>query len=395
MKKIALYGIGKNYEIIIKYLKRNDLEIVALFDKNKVGEQVDNRIIQSPDNISLYYFDELFVLPYKTEEIIKYLIENYAVDRNKIITLEKINKEYILGNLESKRYVMLTTNSDFLNFPYLNLTKRNDFTIRIPFNLEKRMDIRNINIQDSKIVFIVRDHCYPDLRNSDILLYLKRSFPLAKFVVVLSDMLEGEFGRFRFRGNDYVECMKRDFDLIITYHHEEARKFGITYYEQAYPFYKLSNKIEYNVLFVGHAKNRLPLLHEVYKYLKDNSISCKFIINDVPKSKEIFDDIIYNRELSYLDYLNEVSKCECLLEICQLGNESTYRYAEAVINNKKLLFNDITCLNRRYYNKDFMRYFSKYSEIDIEWLKNFNYVDYKYDGDFDPDRFLKFIENRL
>ena len=87
---------------------------------------------------------------------------------------------------------------------------------------------------------------------------------------------------------------------------------------------------------------------------------------------------------------------KCILEIVQKGQVAlTLRPYEAVAYNKKLLTNNKTILNFKYYNPKYMRYFEKVEDIDWNWVKCDDGVDYNYQGDFSPRYLLADIEKNL
>ena len=68
---------------------------------------------------------------------------------------------------------------------------------------------------------------------------------------------------------------------------------------------------------------------------------------------------------------------------------------EAICYNKKLLTNNKSIFEFPYYNPQYMRYFSDISQIDMEFLKREETVDYGYNGDYSPLNFIKRIETDI
>ncbi len=394
---MILYGIGKNYKTLKSYGLLPAGEKLLLVDRNKQGEYCDGNIINGPEILKDYTSEDIFVLPTKYDSITESLVYDYGVNRERIRTISYINKRIVLGDIDHCKYVMLTTDSDYLNFPYISLLQRNDFKMcPILDQISDRDDYYSDKTNECEVVFIVRDHCFVKLTEYGIMDYLKRKYINASWVSVMSDMCEGEYGRFKLFGDDYLVKMKSAFDIIMTYHSEDARRHGLIYYEQAYPSFCYRDEVIYDVLFIGNSKNRLKLLHNTFLWLKEHEVTCRFYINGVNENEQIADaDIVYNTIIPYNDYLREVAKCKCILEICQTGDETTYRYAEAIINNKKLLVNDMSCIHRKYYDSRFIRYFAEVTDIDCEWIKSDIFVDYNYKNDFSPEKFLKFIDDEL
>ena len=97
--------------------------------------------------------------------------------------------------------------------------------------------------------------------------------------------------------------------------------------------------------------------------------------------------IYLDRWISYEETLYELCKCRCILEICDDGDETSYRFAEAVIFGKKLLVNDDTVKERRYYSETNICIFHDAEEINADWIKE-PVEDYGYKGDYEPAYYL-------
>ena len=409
MKKVVCYGIGFNFNTFMRYGDLNDFEIVALADSYKHGKKYNKWLIKHPDEIKDIIYDEiyLFVIGNAKEEIINYLTDELQIERLKIRCTYELNQHYLIGscNFTKYRYVMFTDAQEFLNYPYDDLCARDDFLMTGIMDQEEQW-VYDGKSFDKEIIFIFRDHCYKNFNTSNFIIYVKQKYPYSKMVLVISDSIDGQYGRLEEYGSDYVNKIKNTFDLVMTYHSKEAHKYGLTYYQQTYPLGGADGFLErsrcqsktpsYDVLFLGRAKDRLELIHRTFIHLKENGVTCRFWIADVNEEDQLQDeDITYNTRLPYKDYLNEIPHCRCILEICKHGNETSYRYAEAIVNNKKLIVNDAACKNKKYYCEDFMQYISKPEDIDCQWIKNECIVDYQYKNDFSPENFLLFLEHEL
>ena len=394
--RVILYGLGENYRRFMSSDYSKTIDVVAYIDEYKKNTFIDGQFVHGINDIGKFEFDEIFVLPADSKTIIYELVHNQNIESDRIRDCRQIN-EIIINSFNDFQYVMIGDNTEFLNYPYQTLSQRKDFLFFVPllqkesFDLDKPKD----NIFRRNIRFILRDHCYY-YTEFGLIKFIKSQYPESRWITVMSDMCEGDFGRFATRGNDYLDRLKETFELVITYHSGDANKYGLTHLEQTYPLSKMQGQEQYDVLFVGKAKNRLDFLHEAFFLMTQNGISCKFWISDVePELQLDVEGIIYNRFMSYSDYLLEVSKSKIIFEICQMGNESTYRYDEAIVNNKRLISNDPSILKRKYFNKEYMLYISSVKDIDIEWIKKDINVEYNYSDDYSPNVFLQFIEKNL
>ena len=395
-KKVVLYGIGRNFEIFIKFADLSNIDIVALADRSKHGSYWNEQRIYHPEELKQIDFDELYLLIKEKSAAFDYLVNEIGISSAQIRSIEELNLMYMLNDdLTDYRYVMLTDHQDYLNYPYNDLTVRTDFLMRGVLLQAEKLVFGGAPCK-KVIYFIFRDHCYQQFKESGLFQYIRKKYPESKSVLIMSDMCDGDYGRLQVFGSDYVDDIKATFDLILTYHSGDADKYGLQHYTQAYPSHPSNETPIYDVFFVGKAKNRLNTLHQILMHLKSNGVSCRFWISEVENDCQLDDpDITYNKRLSYSDYLKEVGKCRCILEICQEGDESTYRYAEAVINNKKLIVNDPSCKNRKYFSNEFMQCIDQPQDIDCAWLPRKNTVDYKYENDFSPENLLRFLEEQF
>lgn len=73
----------------------------------------------------------------------------------------------------------------------------------------------------------------------------------------------------------------------------------------------------------------------------------------------------------------------------------TLRYYEAIVYNKKLLTNNKFVKRLPFYNPKFMYIYEKVEDIDIEWIKKEEMVDYKYNDEFSPVKLIEDIKKRV
>ena len=159
---------------------------------------------------------------------------------------------------------------------------------------------------------------------------------------------------------------------------------------------------------MGRAKNRLTLLIEIYKKLKQNGIKVLFEIAGTKESERTFFDenFQYIDFIPYKEYLRRCSNADCLLEVMQSTSNTGYttRVLEAISLNKKLISNNQDLINAPFYNKDMLSTFTSASDFNIEFLNksetslHWNYDSYQYSA----NKLLLFLkeysyknENRL
>lgn len=194
---------------------------------------------------------------------------------------------------------------------------------------------------------------------------------------------------------EYDKLIK--FDNIITFDNMDAKSFNLNYYP--IPFSVLSNKqavheSNIDLIYVGLAKDRLDELHSIFKEANDLLDNPYFRVTNVPKKKMLYENVIYNKWMSYIDMVEKTIESNCILEILyKTQTAATLRYYEAVCYNKKLLTNNKNVVNLPFYNPDYIHVFEKPEDIDWNWVKERIPVDYHYDGCFSPTHLIdKIIE---
>ena len=187
------------------------------------------------------------------------------------------------------------------------------------------------------------------------------------------------------------------FDVVYSFDEKDAQNYGFTYADTPYSEYKGNKDLkEYDLYFCGSVKGRAELLKEIHDRLK-NKVTCVWDIfsNKSTKQKEI--ELIQTftrcREstevLPYSEVLKKTMKANCILDIVQKGQKGkTVRYYEAICNNKKLLTNNETVLTSKYYNPQYIQYFSKVEDINMEWIKEPCEVNFGYQGEFSPENLI-------
>lgn len=194
---------------------------------------------------------------------------------------------------------------------------------------------------------------------------------------------------------------KELFDEIYSFDKKDSEKYGFKYVDTPYSRYKgKQKKCMYDLYFCGSVKGRAELLKNINDKLK-NDVSCSWDIfsNKSTNSKEIECIQTFTRcrdrseVIPYSEVLERTMKAGCILDIVQKGqNGNTIRYYEAICNDKKLLTNNRSVLNSKYYDPRYIQYFSKAEEIDVEWIKRPCEVNFGYQGEFSPEILIrKFI----
>ncbi len=193
--------------------------------------------------------------------------------------------------------------------------------------------------------------------------------------------------------------------MIYTVDPSDAKTYKLIYwptpYAKIYEFTEI--KPNKDVYFCGVTKNRNEQLKKVLSEAKKRNINIKMDIICNCNEKEDFDcfknDVnlhIGNNYLKYQEVLNNSLQASCILEIVQEGQAAlTLRPYEAVAYNRKLLTNNKSILNYKYYDPKYMFYFEKVEHIDWDWVKDNSKVNYNYKDDFSSNKLINDIIKRI
>ena len=103
--------------------------------------------------------------------------------------------------------------------------------------------------------------------------------------------------------------------------------------------------------------------------------------------------IYLHKRISYPQVVSRVKATNCILEILQNNQQAqSLRYFEAIVYNKKLLTNNRRITELSYCDECYMKVFSSLDEIDIEWVRKKENVDYGYKGEFSPISLVDHVE---
>lgn len=185
-------------------------------------------------------------------------------------------------------------------------------------------------------------------------------------------------------------------DRVLTYDKYDAEEYGFTWfgysYYSSYDFVE-PDPVESDIYYVGYDKGgRENLVKEIFRNLQKNQCNCRFDVVASQTSMKDSSFVYMEEKISYPQVVSRVKSSNCILEILQENQESqSIRYFEAIIYNRKLLTNNRHIQELPYYDARYMKYFNSIADIDFEWVRNKDNIDYQYDGRFSPLRIVDFI----
>ena len=232
------------------------------------------------------------------------------------------------------------------------------------------------------------------------LIRYKKKFHNLRYVLYYTDIINSAVSK-----NAYYLQKKNIFDYVYTVDEADSVRNSMilwpTLYSVEPDYYKCH--LNQDIYFCGVSKGRGKLLIECLKEARYCGVDVAMDIicydddaDDYLEYTDYIDIRTPDKYLSYPEVLRRELSAKCILEIVQKGQVAlTLRPYEAVAYNKKLLTNNKTILNFKYYNPKYMRYFEKVEDIDWNWVKCDDGVDYNYQGDFSPRYLLADIEKNL
>ena len=149
-------------------------------------------------------------------------------------------------------------------------------------------------------------------------------------------------------------------------------------------------KLNSDLFFAGSIMGQRgkTLLHLLDRF-NEHDVNCCFICPS-PSRRQYYSRQpkglrMIRRRISYKQVLKWTMRSNCILEVLQDGQRgSSLRYMEAVCYNKKLLTTNAEIKNYPFYDERYMKVFSTESEIDFDWVKKSEKIDYGYTNEFSP-----------
>lgn len=184
-------------------------------------------------------------------------------------------------------------------------------------------------------------------------------------------------------------------DRVLTYDKYDADEygfawFGYTYYS-SYDFVE-PDAIESDIYYVGYDKGgREQTVLDVYQKIAGKGTARFDVVSSKPT--DTASGLVYlKNKISYPQVVSRVKSTNCILEILQQRQQAqSIRYFEAIVYNKKLLTNNPQIVELPYYDERYMKAFSTVDDIDVEWLRKRESIDYGYNGEFSPIGLVGFI----
>ena len=286
-------------------------------------------------------------------------------------------------------------NPGFLNsFPLL-VARCLDKIFRI--SIQKRLaDYMHIPLTEDTCFII--DCGFLRRMDANFLEYLESS--RAKICLLLVDSMRGG-------SPDLVLAKERIFAInweqVYTIDKDDADEYGwnyigLNYYSSPK---KLIQGLSSDAYFVGGLKgNRDSVIFDLFRKLKKDSYPVFDVYcysNEQYTKCEKIDGLNHFRKWqSYKKILAKTAATNCIVEILQENQTcQSLRYFEAVVFNKKLLTNNRNVINLPFYDERYMRYFETVGDVDVDWIKKKEQIDYRYNDEFSPKMLFEQIRGDI
>lgn len=246
--------------------------------------------------------------------------------------------------------------------------------------------------EDEEVIFIYFNPWVDFCAKTGCVDYLRKKYKKSFHVVSLLDIHVAR---------TYDMGMWKDiYDKVYIYDESEAENLGISYYPACYSKNHATpdeRKEIYDIAFVGQAKHRYAEIIKVFERASSVGLKCNFYIVGVDAQERKYADTIKygNVFLGEEEYFNNyIVNSKCLLEIQLHATQAlTARVREAVMYDKKLLSNNASLLDYKYYRSDMMQVYTNVDEIDFSFLHGKKGT-YEYSNDFSPTLFLNELERQ-
>ncbi|MCI8955890.1 MAG: hypothetical protein HFG29_02735 [Eubacterium sp.] len=149
---------------------------------------------------------------------------------------------------------------------------------------------------------------------------------------------------------------------------------------------------KHDIYFGGTIKTRGGIIKNCIEKLINNNIKVKielFTSMEEMNQYKFFGNYPgvsledYSAIKDYSQMIVESLESDVLLDITDGGQTAlTLRPYEAVVYNKRLLTNNKSILDFKFYDPRYMRYFTEITDEDVQWIKKKEKVDYNYNHQF-------------
>lgn len=330
---------------------------------------------------------------------------NYVFFSNNKHEFYHIGHNPINGKVSVRYYDFpLCAESKFLRFLYrVHNSERIKKHIELPFKkVWNRILFREHFDNEKPICFVFSCETYY-FCEVGFFEYLRKKYPDCKLMFLCTDKFDLIRQRYKMFDENYL---RQAFDFILTYEVFDVKKYGLTYFQFFNPISKSSSLkvmetqnpiIKNDVVFVGEAKDRLPIILSVYDYLTNKGLVCDFYIAFAPQDvRQKYPGIQFGDSwIPYKDVIMKIKQSRCILDVVQgdsIGINA--RAIRAFEYNKKLISNCLGIKNCKLNDGRNVQFFDKVETINSDVIKNDSSPNYMFENlvsELSPYRYLDLI----
>lgn len=241
--------------------------------------------------------------------------------------------------------------------------------------------------REDDVTFIIYARIY-EFSGTLVLRYLKKKYPKAKFVIYFGDVLTS----YSFYS---IDRMRSDFSEVFTFDKSEAEKYNFKFLQEPLSFVDYGKfETEYDITFVGAAKNRLEEIYSAYEKAKNLGLKNDFHIFNVSDTEMKYkDEISFNKWMTFKELMEHVLKSKAIFEVMQKGGYSpTTRYSEALLYKKYLITNCLAFKDKKDLPQNII-YFENPEDIDFSKINEpLEYDNSEFIKKFSVETFIKSLE---
>lgn len=199
--------------------------------------------------------------------------------------------------------------------------------------------------------------------------YLLKKHPRAKIVLYFGDTVISK--RRNIKNLDIANA-KKITDSIYSYNPSDVREYGLKYLSMCYS--KDPNLMDYkgdefDILFIGAARNRIQEIIESYRHCKENGLNVfYYVVGKNLPDLNTSDFITSEYPISMKEYLKYVNKSKCIWEIIDSESEgNTLRFWDAVMYDKYLITNNVHAKQSKFYNTGYIQYYEVVNNVNFDF----------------------------
>lgn len=192
-------------------------------------------------------------------------------------------------------------------------------------------------------------------------------------------------------------------DAVYSFDKSDCEKYHFHYTEQIYGLRRIQTPStnEYDLYFSGRDKGRFNDLVRLLHHLESSRLKILVRMPEITAEQQAilrsFKHVTYESEMiPYYDCVAEMLKCKCILDLvqsCQAG--VSWRVIEAFIYNKRLITNNESVVDNKYFDDRFIKVINDPEEVQEDWLRDDSPIEYNYQNDYSAATFIDSLKKEL